>query len=63
MAAVFGLIAYVPKLRDFRYRRWWVSVGMAVAVAAFFIMLIESFHFARKIVGPKLYHIEAGGPP
>lgn len=63
LAAVFGLIAYAPKLREFHPRHWWVSVGMAVAVSGFFVMLIESFHFAHKIIGPTLYQIEANSPP
>ncbi len=63
LAAVFGLIAYAPKLRDFRPRYWSVTVGMGVVVCAFFAMLIESFHFAHKVIGPKLYQIESNSPP
>jgi hypothetical protein len=63
LAAVFGLIAYAPKLRDFRPRHWWVTVGMGVVVSGFFVMLVESFHFAHKIIGPKLYQIESHSPP
>ena len=63
LAAVFGLIAYAPKLRDFRPRHWWTVIGMGLAVGAFFVMLIESFHFAHKIIGPKLYQIESTSPP
>jgi hypothetical protein len=63
LAAVFGLIAYAPKLRDFRPRHWGAAVGLGLVVSAFFVMLIESFHFAHKIIGPKLYQIEANSPP
>ena len=63
LVAVFGLIAYAPRLREFRPRHWWAGVGMAVAVSGFFVMLIESFHFAHRIIGPKLYQIEASSPP
>jgi hypothetical protein len=63
LAAVLGLIAYAPTLRDFRPPHWWVTVGMGLAVSAFFVMLIESFHFAHRIIGPKLYQIEAHSPP
>ncbi len=63
LAAVFGLIAYAPKLRDFRARHWWGTLGLGVVVGAFFIMLIESFHFAHRIIGPKLYQIESNSPP
>jgi hypothetical protein len=60
---VFGLIAYAPKLRELRPRHWWAGVGMAAVVIGFFVMLIQSFHFAHKIIGPKLYQLEAGSPP
>jgi hypothetical protein len=63
LAAVFGLIAYALKLRDFRPQHWGAAAGLAVVVSAFFVMLIESFHFAHKIIGPKLYQIEANSPP
>jgi len=63
LAAVFGLIAYAPKLRDFRPRHWGAAVGLGLVVSAFFVMLIESFHFAHKIIDPKLYQIESNSPP
>ena len=63
LAAVLGLIAYAPKLSDFRPRHWWATVGMGLAISAFFVMLVESFHFAHRIIGPKLYQIEAHSPP
>jgi len=28
-----------------------------------YLMLIESFHFAHKNIGPKLYQIESNAPP
>jgi hypothetical protein len=63
LAAVFGLIAYAPKLWDFRPRHWGAAVGLGLVVGAFFVMLIGSFHFAHKIIGPKLYRIESNSPP
>jgi hypothetical protein len=30
---------------------------IGVVVSVFFAMLVESFHFAHKIIGPKLYQI------
>ena len=63
LVAVFGLIAYAPKLRDVRPGQWWGTAGLGVVVIVFFGMLIESFHFAHKIIGPKLYQIEMTSPP
>ena len=54
LAAVFGLIAYAPKLRDFRPRHWGAAVGLGLVVSAFFVDADQSFHFAHKIIGPKL---------
>jgi len=63
LAAVFGLIAYAPKLKEFRPRHWGVTVAIGLVVGLFFVMLAESFQHAHRIVGPLLYEIEAGAPP
>jgi nitrate/nitrite transporter NarK len=63
LGASFGLIAYGPKLRDFRPRHWYVTLVLALAVGVFLVMLVESFQYARRIIGPRLYEIEANSPP
>jgi hypothetical protein len=63
LTALFGLIAYAPKLRDFRPRHWYVTVGIGLVVGVFFVMLVESFQYARKSVGRRLYQIESTSPP
>lgn len=62
LAAVFGLIAYAPAIRDFRPRHWGVTVGIGLIVGLFFVMLAESFQFAHKVIAPKLDRIEATSP-
>ncbi len=63
LAAVFGLIAYAPSLKRFRPRHWWSAVLVTVFVTAFFVMLNHSFDHVGKVIGPKLYELEAGSPP
>jgi hypothetical protein len=63
LAALFGLIAYAPSIGKFRPRHWWSALVLATLVVVFSILLIESFRYARRIIGPRLYEIEAAAPP
>ena len=63
LAALFGLMAYAPLVKQFRPRHWWSAVILAAVVAVFSILLVESFHYARRVVGPRLHEIEFGAPP
>jgi len=63
LAAVFGLIVYAPRLRQFRPRHWWSTAVAALAVLLFFVMLAESFRHVGRIIGPKLKQIESASPP
>lgn len=63
LAALFGLIAYAPSVEKFRPRHWWSAVILAAVVVVFSILFAESFHYARRIIGPRLYMMESGSPP
>ena len=63
VAAVFGIIAYAPAIREFRPRHWFVTVGMAVLLGCVFVMLVDSFQYAHRVIAPKLYQIESNSPP
>jgi hypothetical protein len=63
LAALFGLFAYAPSLKKFRPRHWWSAAIILLASALFFLMLAESFQYARKVIGPKLFEIESTSPP
>lgn len=63
LAAVLGLIAYAPAIKRFRPRHWWSAVIILVAVVIFAFLLAESFHHARRIIGPRLHELEATSPP
>ncbi|MGA2658200.1 MAG: hypothetical protein ABSH34_11870 [Verrucomicrobiota bacterium] len=41
----------------------WTAVILALVVVVFSILFVESFHYARRIIGPRLYEIEFGSPP
>ncbi len=63
LAAIFGLFAYAPALKKFRPRHWWSAAIVLIASVIFFLMLAESFKYARKVIGPKLYELEVTAPP
>lgn len=62
ISAAFGLVAYAPALKRFRPRHWISAVLVALAVIVFFLLLVESFHYAGKIAGPKFHQLELFGP-
>jgi hypothetical protein len=62
LAAVFGLIAYAPAIRDFKPRHWGVTLMIGIVVGLFFVMLAESFSYAHRVIGPRLYQIEILSP-
>ncbi len=63
LTAFFGLMAYAPAFKKFRPRHWWSAVILAAALVVFSILLVESFRYAHRIIGPRLYEIEAASPP
>jgi hypothetical protein len=63
LAALFGLIAYARSLEKFHPRHWWSAVILGAVVVAFSILLVGSFRYAHRVIGPRLYEIETGSPP
>ncbi len=63
IAALLGLIAYAPSLKNFRLRHWSSAIILVAALGAFSILLAESFKYAHRTIGPKLYQIESNSPP
>ena len=63
LAALLGLIAYAPTLKRFRPRHWWSAAIILVAVVIFALLLAESFHYARRVIGPRLHELETNSPP
>ncbi|HUW18091.1 MAG TPA: hypothetical protein VMW16_02190 [Sedimentisphaerales bacterium] len=62
LAAAFALIAFAPSLKRFRPRHWLTTVVLLLAAAVFFFMLVKSFRYAGKIVGPKIHKVESTDP-
>ena len=62
VAALFGLIAYAPSVKRFRPHHWWSAVILAAALVVFSTLFVESFRYAHRIIGPRLYEIESGSP-
>ncbi len=63
LAGLFGLLAYAPALKKFRPRHWWSALIILVGSLLFFWLLAESFKYAGKIIGPRLYELEATSSP
>jgi hypothetical protein len=63
VAALFGLFAYARTLEKFHPRHWWSAAILAVALVAFSILFVGSFRHAHRIIGPRLYELEATSPP
>ncbi|BBO17756.1 conserved hypothetical protein [Candidatus Brocadia pituitae] len=63
LSSVFGLIAFAPSLKRFRFQHWAGAVIIAIAVGVFFFTLLESFRYVGKIVIPVLQEIEIMSPP
>ena len=62
IAAGFALVAAAPALRRCRPRHWATAALLAAALAAFGVLLNESFAYAGRRVGPALQNLERHGP-
>ena len=61
LAALLALLAYMPPLGNWHRPQVAIAVVAVGGAALFFIMLIESFHFAES-VEPQLEQLEQHGP-
>jgi hypothetical protein len=62
LAAIFGLLAFAPSIRRFRPHHWLTAVVLLLLLVIFILMLVESLHYAGKIVQPKLLKMETKSP-
>ena len=63
IGALLGLLAYAPALVRFRPRHWATAAALAIFAICFSILLINSLHYAQRVIGPRLLQIEEAGPP
>ena len=55
VATLLGLLTVAPTLRRFRLRHWATVAGLALALALFGGLLVDSFRFAGRHLSP-LFH-------
>jgi hypothetical protein len=55
VASLLGLLTVAPTLRRFRLRHWATVAGLAIALALFGGLLVDSFRFAGRHLSP-LFH-------
>jgi hypothetical protein len=62
VAALLGLVACAPALNRLRARHWTVLALLLTSVTVFAILLVESFDYAARRIGPALYNVERRAP-
>ena len=62
IAATLALLGFAPSWRRFRPHDWITAGGLAVALAIFGVMLVDSFHYADQLL-IRIQVIEASQPP
>lgn len=63
IAALLALIGFAPALRSFRPRHWWTMIVMTAVLVVFTVLLVDSFHHAQRVWGPRLESMEMTAPP
>ena len=62
LTAAFALLAFAPSLRRFRPHHVITTLLLLVAMAVFFILLVESFRYVGRTLGPRIHQIESQSP-
>ena len=63
IAALLALLAAAPAVRRFRTVHWLTAAAVIAAAAVFAALLVVSFNYAGRRLGPKLHRLEESGPP
>jgi hypothetical protein len=63
IAAALGLIVVAPSIKRFRPRHWATAAVLTLALVTFGVLLVRSFHYAERTIGPKLKQLDAVAPP
>jgi hypothetical protein len=62
IAAALALVAFAPSLKRFRPHHWFTAVILLIVVALFFILLVKTYRYAGRTIGPKLHNMESAAP-
>ena len=62
VAALLGILAFAPALNRLRARHWTALALLLAAVTVFTMLLVESFNYAARRIGPALDNVERRGP-
>ncbi len=62
IAALFALVAFVPSIKRFRPHHWLTAVLLAIGVALFFFLLINTFDYAAKTIRISIQKVESTAP-
>ena len=62
ITAAFALIAFAPSLKRFRPHHWFTAIILIIVVALFFILLVKTYNYAGKTIGPKFHNMESVAP-
>lgn len=62
VGGLLGLITVAPYLRRFRPHHWFTALAVALATVLFGVMLVDSFHYADRLL-LRVQIIEESEPP
>ncbi len=62
IAAALALVAFAPSLKRFRPHHWFTAVLLVVVAVLFFFLLVKTYRYAGRTIGPKLQNMESAAP-
>ncbi len=63
VAALLGLLAFIPSFEHLRSRHPWAAVALLLAILGFGVVLFETGRHLGPLVGPKLEELESASSP
>ena len=63
VGALLGLVATSPALRQFRPRHWATAIALIATLALFGIVLLDSYRYAGRKLGPYLEQVRPPRQP
>jgi predicted secreted protein len=63
VAALLGLVAYAPELKDFEKRHVWATIAIALCLVLFALVLWDAGVRLGSVYGPRLRELESASSP